>query len=104
LKVPADVVHPICSAGIVLRLDSLACFIKEALAPESNKTLTRRGLEFDSNFKYGNKIGTRIEVDRIGLERLQIEGCICSYWRGFYSAEKSVVIILNFDVKDVEVI
>jgi hypothetical protein len=60
----------------ILSLDSFACFIKEEVAPESNNTLTRGGFEFDSNFKYAKTVGTRLEVDNLGLERLQIEGNI----------------------------
>jgi hypothetical protein len=47
------------------------CFVNEALAPESSMTLTREGLEFDCNFKKLKTTGFRLEVDIVGLERLQ---------------------------------
>jgi hypothetical protein len=57
-------------------LDFHACLINDALDPESNSTLTKGGLEFDSNFNYANTIGSKLELDRVGLERLRIDGKI----------------------------
>jgi hypothetical protein len=53
-----QVVDCVCSAGIVLCLNSLAQLIKKALVPESKRTITIGSLEFDSKFMYMNTIKT----------------------------------------------